>query len=171
MALYTGITHSNLRAIEAKVDNLVVGTVTSIAVPVSAGSTLTVTAASHAGKIIALDTATGSTVTLPAATGTGNVYTFVTKALATSNSHVVKVANATDVLSGSLTVVDNADGTATTFGTVAASDTITLNRTTTGSVKIGERINIVDVAAGFFSVTGTVIATGSEATPFSATVS
>ena len=171
MALYTGITHSNLRAIEAKVDNLVVGTVTSIADPVTAGSTLTVTAASHAGKIIALDTATGSTVTLPAATGTGNVYTFVTKALATSNSHVVKVANATDVLSGSLTVVDNADGTATTFGTVAASDTITLNRTTTGSVKIGERINIVDVAAGFFSVTGTVIATGSEATPFSATVS
>jgi hypothetical protein len=27
------------------------------------------------------------------------------------------------------------------------------------------------VAAGYFSVTGTVIATGSEATPFSATVS
>lgn len=171
MALYTGITYSGFKATDARIDNLVVGTVTSTAVPVSAGSALTVTAAAHAGKIIALDAAAGSTVTLPAATGTGNVYTFVTKALATSNSHIIKVANATDVLSGSLTVVDNADGTATTFGTVAASDTITLNRTTTGSVKIGERINIVDVAAGFFSVTGTVIATGSEATPFSATVS
>lgn len=171
MSVYSGITQSNLRAIEAKVDKLVVGTVTSIDVPVSAGSTLTVTAAAHAGKIIALDAAAGSTVTLPAATGTGNVYTFVTKVIATSNSHIIKVANATDVFSGSLTVVDNADGTATTFGTVAASDTITLNRTTTGSVKVGERINIIDVAAGYFSVTGTVIGTGSEATPFSATVS
>ena len=171
MALYTGITYSGFKATDARVDSLVVGTVTSTAVPVSAGSTLAVTAAAHAGRIIALDAAAGSTVTLPAATGTGNVYTFVTRALATSNSHIIKVANGTDVLSGSLTVVDNADGTATTFGTVAASDTITLNRTTTGSVKIGERINIVDVAAGYFSVTGTVIATGSEATPFSATVS
>ncbi len=123
------------------------------------------------GFIMASLDTTNRPLVVPAATGTGNVYTFVTKALATSNSHVIKVANATDVLSGSLTVVDNADGTATTFGTVAASDTITLNRTTTGSVKIGERINIVDVAAGYFSVTGTVIATGSEATPFSATVS
>lgn len=171
MALYTGITYSGFKAVDARIDSLVVGTVVSASAPVSAGSTLTVTAALHAGRTIALDALAGSTVTLPAATGTGNVYTFVTKVLATSNSHVIKVANATDVLSGSLSVVDNADGTVTTFGTVAASDTITLNRTTTGSVKIGERINIIDVAAGFFSVTGTVIATGSEATPFSATVS
>jgi transketolase len=59
-------------------------------------------------------------------------------------------------------VVDNADGTATTFGTVAASDTITLNRTTTGSVKIGERFFLKDVKAGYWSVRGVVIATGSE---------
>lgn len=171
MALYTGITYSGFRATDARVDSLVVGTVTSTAAPTSAGSTLTVTAAAHAGRIVALDALAGSTVTLPAATGTGNIYTFVTRVIATSNSHVIKVANATDVLTGSLVVVDNADGTSTTFGTVAASDTITLNRTTTGSVKVGERINIVDVAPGFFSVTGTVVGTGSEATPFSATVS
>jgi hypothetical protein len=67
--------------------------------------------------------------------------------------------------------VDNADGTNTAFGTVAASDTITLNRSTTGSAKVGERINIIDVAAGFFSVTGTTIGTGgTEASPFSAAV-
>ena len=138
---------------------------------VAAGATLTVTAALHAGKIVALDTAAGSICTLPAATGTGNVYTFVTKVIATSNSHIIKVANGTDVMSGSLIVVDNADGTNTTFGTVAASDTITLNRSTTGSAKIGERINIIDVATGVFSVTGTTIGTGGTvASPFSATV-
>jgi hypothetical protein len=98
------------------------------------------------------------------------VYEFVTTVIATSNSHIVKVANSTDVFSGALATVDNADGTCTMFGTVAASDTITLNRTTTGSVKIGERFCIKDVKAGYFAVWGTVIATGSEATPFSATV-
>lgn len=138
---------------------------------VAAGSALTLTAASHAGKTIQLDTAAGSTVTLPAATGTGNKYWFCTTVIATSNSHIVKVANATDVMTGALMTVDNADGTCTVFGTVAASDTITLNRTTTGSVKIGELFCVEDVKTGYFSVHGFVIATGSEATPFSATVS
>jgi hypothetical protein len=138
---------------------------------VAAGATLTVTAALHADKVILLDTLAGSVCTLPAATGTGNVYRFMTSVIATSNSHIVQVANATDVMTGSLNVVDHADGTVTAFGTVAASDTITLNRTTTGSVKIGEYIEIRDVKAGFFSVFGTVTATGAEANPFSAAVS
>lgn len=140
---------------------------------VAAGGTKTLVAA-DAKTVIQLDTAAGSVVTLPAATGTGNVFEFVTTVIATSNSHIVKVANATDVMSGALIVVDNADGTSTTFGTTGAtttrSDTITLNRTTTGSVAIGERFLIKDVKAGWFSVWGVVIATGSEATPFSATV-
>jgi hypothetical protein len=134
------------------------------------GSARTLTAF-DAGKTIQLDTAAGTTITLPAALGTGNEYYFVTTVIATSNSHVIQVANATDVMTGALIVVDNADGTATTFGTVAASDTITLNRTTTGSVKIGERICVKDVKAGYWSVWGVVIATGTEATPFSAAVS
>lgn len=135
----------------------------------AAGSTKTLVAA-DAKTVILLDTAAGSVVTLPAATGTGLEFEFVTSVIATSNSHIVKVANSTDVMTGALVVVDNADGTATTFGTVAASDTITLNRTTTGSVKIGERFFLKDVKAGYWSVRGVVIATGSEATPFSAAV-
>lgn len=136
----------------------------------AAGSALTVTAALHAGRTIQMDTLTGSICTLPAATGTGNVYEFVTTVVPTSNSHIVKVANGTDVIQGALLVTDDAAGTGTLFSTVATSDTITLNRTTTGGVRIGERIIIKDVKAGFFSVSGVVIATGAEATPFSATV-
>ena len=123
-----------------------------------------------AGKTIALDTAAGSVITLPAALGTGDEFYFVTTVIATSNSHIIKVANATDVMSGAVQCVDNADGTCTSFGTVAASDTITLNRTDTGSVKIGERICVKDVKAGYWSVWGVIIATGTEATPFSAGV-
>lgn len=137
---------------------------------IAAGSTKTLTAA-DAGKLVLLDTAAGSVVTLPAATGTRNIYRFVTSALATSNSHKIQVANSTDVFSGALTVVDNADASTTTFGCAAGSDTITLNRTTTGSVKIGgDYIEITDVAAGFFNVRGVCTGTGGEATPFSAAV-
>lgn len=136
----------------------------------AAGGTLSATVASHAGRPILLDTAAGSVVTLPAATGSQAEFEFITSVIATSNSHIVKVANSTDVMTGALATVDNADGTCTMFGTVAASDTITLNRTTTGSVKIGERFFLKDVKAGYWAVSGTVIATGSEATPFSATV-
>ena len=114
-----------------------------------------------AGKTIQLDTAAGTTITLPAALGTGNEFYFVTSV----------IANATDVMTGAIQVVDNADGTCTSFGTVADSDTITLNRTTSGSVKIGERICVKDVKAGYWSVWGVVIGTGGEATPFSAAVS
>ena len=137
---------------------------------VAAGSTLAVTAALHSGKIIKLDTVTGSVCTLPAATGTGNIYRFVTSVLATSNSHIVKVTT-TDVFAGAVVTADNADGTATAFGTQATSDTITLNRTTMGSVvKAGDYLEFIDVATGFWHVSGFLVATGTEANPFSATV-
>ena len=138
---------------------------------IAAGGTLSVTAALHGDKIIALDTATGSVCTLPVATGSGNVYTFITKALATSNSHVIKVADASGLLAGVIHTGDDADGTATSFATTATSDTITLNRTTTGSVRIGgDRIVLTDIATNVYSVSGCCIGTGGEATPFSATV-
>lgn len=137
---------------------------------VAAGGTLAVTVALHAGKIIQLDTAAGSICTLPAAAGTGARFEFVTTVLATSNSHIVKVANGTDIMVGRAAVIDAADDSMTTFPTTGTSDTITFNRTTTGSVRIGERIVCVDVKAGFWAVDVVCVGTGGEATPFSATV-
>lgn len=138
---------------------------------VPGGAAITLDRTEHGGKTIQLDTAAGTTVTLPAAIGSGVRFEFVTTVLATSNQHKVQVANATDVMTGKLTVVDNADGSSTTFATVAASDTITLNRTTTGSVKIGEKFMVEDVKAGYWAVDGFTVGTGTEATPFSAAVS
>lgn len=139
---------------------------------VAAGSTLTLTAAANAGRLVKLDTATGSVVTLPAATGTGNTYTFVVTVLATSNSHIVKVANSTDVMIGLAFGARTDSGNAVLgFATTSTSDTITLNRTTTGSVNTGEYITVKDIASGFFRVEVLSTATGAAfATPFSATV-
>lgn len=138
------------------------------------GTALTLTAALHAGKTICFNNLAGTAVTLPAATGSGTKYHFLTTIVPTSSSNVVQTSSATQYMSGKLTVVDNADGTSTTFGTTGAtttaSDTITLNRTTTGAVRIGEAFTLTDAAAGWWAVDGFVVGTGSEATPFSAAV-
>jgi len=53
---------------------------------------------------------------------------------------------------------------------VAASDTITLDGSTTGGI-LGGQVELQDVASGVFSVVVRGAATGTEATPFSAAVS
>lgn len=137
---------------------------------VAAGGTLTLTEASHEGKIIALDTATGSVVTLPTSTGGGAVYQFVVTVTATSNSHVIKVGNATDEFRG-FVIQDSDTATApNTWWAADNDDTITLNRTTTGLAAQGEYFTIIDALSGHYMVQGYSQASGTEATPFSATV-
>lgn len=137
---------------------------------VAAGSTKTLTSI-DAGSIVCLDTASGSVVTLPAATGTGDVFKFLVTVTATSNSHVIKVANATDEMRG-FVVQDSDTATAPNIWWAADNDdTITLNRTTTGLAAQGEYFEIVDATSGHFFVRGYSQASGTEATPFSATVS
>lgn len=140
---------------------------------VAAGSTLSATVALHDGKIIALDTASGSVVTLPAATGTGAVLKFLVTVLATTNSHVIKVADASDTIEGTIWSVSTGDtpDLGQPWIATAGDDTITLNRTTTGSAVIrGEWFELVDVATDLWLVRGVTHASGAEATPFSATV-
>lgn len=148
----------------------------STKVGISAGSTLAVTSALHNGKTINLDTATGSVCTLPAATGSGAVFNFLVTVLATSNSHKVQVANASDFIVGGIQTMSDDPATVKAFwaansGTVATnSDTITLNRTTTGSTQLGEWIEVRDVAGNTWAVRGLTASTGTEASAFSAAV-
>lgn len=137
------------------------------------GSTLTATAALHAEKVVAFGKTDGTIVTLPAATGTGNVYTFVIAVTATSNANIIKVANATDVMDGSLNIQadTDADGTLACWMAEVGDDTMTFaGAATTGGI-VGGRITCIDYAAGFWSCTAfTISGGGAEATPFSATV-
>lgn len=138
---------------------------------VAGGATLTMTEAAHEGKIIKLDTAAGSVITLPTSTGGGAVYRFLVTVTATSNSHIIKVGNATDEFRGYV-VQDSDTATAPNIWWAADNDdTITLNRSTTGLAAQGEYFEIVDALAGHFMVQGYSQASGIEATPFSATVS
>lgn len=144
---------------------------------VAAGATRTLTAANDK-QTVKLDTAAGSVVTLPAATGSGIRFKFLVTVLATSNSHKVQVANAADFMIGIINGerVDSGNAVlgfaAANSGTVATnSDTITLNRSTTGSVSVGEWLEVEDVAANTWAVNGMLSATGAAfATPFTAAV-
>ena len=138
---------------------------------VAGGAALTVTLALHNGRLVLLDTLAGTVCTLPAASGTGARFTFVISVIATSNSHIVKVANASDTMYGIiLAESDDAADVAKAFIGSGTDDTITLNRTTTGSVAKGEWIEAVDIATNLWWIRGVVAQNGTEATPFSATV-
>lgn len=133
-------------------------------------ATLAVTSAAHSGRTVLLDRAAGQAVTLPAATGTGNVYKFFVLTTITSNSTTIKVADATDIMAGAAIVANDSDASASIFETGADSDTITFNGSTTGGIK-GTTVVLQDVATNLWSVNIVGAATGTEATPFSATVS
>jgi hypothetical protein len=138
--------------------------------PVNAtAASLSVTQATHAGRTVTLNRAAGIAVTLPAASGTGSVYQFVIGTTVTSNSTTIKVANSSDTMTGTAYVVSDNAAAVLGYRTGASDDTITLNGTTTGGLK-GDLITIIDVGTNLFSVIVQSAATGSEATPFSATV-
>ena len=136
---------------------------------VACGSALTLTT-SHSRRLVLLDTATGSVATLPSATGSGNVYAFLVTVTATSNSHVIKVGNASDEMRGYV-IQDSDTATApNTWWAADNDDTITLNRTTSGLAAQGEYFELVDGATNHYFVRGYSQANGTEITPFSATV-
>lgn len=127
---------------------------------------ITLTAAAHAGRIISMQKADGIVFTLPAATGSGDVYEFAVATTLTS-SGVIQAPDASNIIQGSVTVATDTGGLV--IPTAAASDTITMNGTTTGGI-IGSWLRLVDAKANTWVVTGTIVSTGNEATPFSAAV-
>ena len=140
-------------------------------------ATATITQADHAGRILLMGEVGGDaacTFTLPAATGSGDEYKFIVSVVNTSN-YVIKVADATDTIDGSVVVTnDSTDGgTASliSWPTLAATDTITLDGTTTGGVNIGDYVLLTAIATNQYTVSGLLNASGTEATPFSASVS
>ena len=135
-------------------------------------SATTLTMAAHDSKIVTLGHASGVTVTLPAATGSGFECTLIAGVTLTGGSNVVQVANATDVLNGSVALgVDNDGEGATGFSWMAEAgdDTITMDGTTTGGIA-GDSVKIIDYKAGFFKASVELQQSGTSATPFTAAV-
>lgn len=122
----------------------------------------------HNGATVKFDTAAGTAITLPAASGSGRRIRALVTVLATSNQHKVSAAG-TDVFIGLIQGHRVDTGNAVLgFAAGATDNTITLNRTTTGSVSLGEWLEFEDVASGKWAVKGMLSATGAAfATPFS----
>lgn len=153
----------------ASIDQMRTGAATVVATTAGA-TTLTITATSHSGKTIVLNNTAPIAVTLPQATGTGNKFRFFVAVAATATASTIKVANATDVMAGFQFTVTTTATNVEGFATSATSDTISINGTTLGGIA-GDVITIEDVKTGVFSVIMLSSSTGTEATPFSATVS
>ena len=156
---------------------------------VSITSSTTLTPEDHGGRIISVGGSLASAVTLTLATisaatnpttsgpgqdpntlnNQGVVYTiWVPTTISTSS---LKIAtDGTDKYVGTITMNDvDTDGAALVgFSAAAANDFINLNGTTTGGVA-GSWVQIVAVAALKYMVNGTVMGTGTVATPFANT--
>lgn len=135
------------------------------------GSALTITTGA-ARAVYQWSSASGSTATLPAATGSLMELFFYVSVLATTNSHIVKCSPATDTFIGPIfgARTDSTNVVLGFFGVTGGSNsnTITLNRSTTGSVNVGEWVWLQDAASGIWRCAGMLSATGASfATPFS----
>lgn len=139
------------------------------------GATVTL-GATHVGRTTVINRAAGCAITLPAATGTGDKYRVVVGTTLSSGSLSAAVASSSDYMRGFALLANDTDGSASNFetantGTLATeSDTITLNRTTTGIGTIGDQLEFEDIATGVWVVQVCAQANGTEATPFTAAV-
>jgi hypothetical protein len=128
------------------------------------GATLTIDRDSHVNTVVNLDRAAGMTVNLPAATGGGDVYRFVVKTTFTGSATIAALG--TDVMAGVVSLSTDVAGV--TCPTTATSDKLVMNGSTTGGLA-GSYIECRDALSATWIVTGAILSTGAEATPFSAT--
>ena len=154
---------------------------------VDADSSTSLTVASHAGRIVHNNAAGAVTYTLPAINAnsdsaiagpgadvnnlsnigaTFEIFSSITK----TGDLVVQVANSNDVMVGSAKFIDDSSDNMVGFETVAASDTITLNGSTTGGVTFA-KVTCTAISSTQWKVDVESGCTGTPATPFSAAVS
>jgi hypothetical protein len=132
----------------------------------TAAGTLTITEATHDGKVVLLNRAAGFDVALPAATGSGTNLKFVVATTGTA-PYVIRAAG-NDAFWGVVhQVSDNAGAGTSVWGFKSGGGTvITLNGSTTGGIK-GDVIELCDILTDIWFVNMRTAGTGAEATPFS----
>lgn len=125
--------------------------------------------ATHEGKTLLLGEVGGNallTATLPAATGSGAKYRFKVSVVNTSNYVIAVTGN--DTFKGN--IISNATGDTpdlTSIWPAGTNNKITLDGTTTGGAAIGDWIEVEDILADVWAVSGVTTSSGAEATPFS----
>lgn len=136
--------------------------------PITVTAATTLNRDTHSGTIVVLNSTTGRIITLPASVGKGDEYTLYVHATVSSGSHVLVVsAGTTDCFNGGVSMSTDIGGT--NMLAAVDSDTITMSGSTTGGVA-GSWIRVVDAMPGKWMLSGFLVTTGTEATPFSAAV-
>lgn len=120
-------------------------------------------------KVITLNRAAGMALTLPAATGSGVQFDIVVGTTFTGACTIKVTGN--DVMKGFAILGLDGGDTCSFFATAADTDTITFAADNTTGGIAGARVTLKDIAADTWAVEVFSDAAGSEATPFSATVS
>jgi hypothetical protein len=123
----------------------------------------TLTYADHVGRIIEINDADGA-VTLPAITSDtiGATYKFF---VGTTASDLDIKTDGTDKFVGNLVLAAAATSQARGFAPAASNDVISMNGTTTGGIA-GSVVEVTAIATAEYLVTGTLLASGTLATPF-----
>ncbi len=111
-------------------------------------SSLTVTAALHAGRTILLNLVGGIAVQLPLATGTGNKYSFIVGTA--SNANVLSTVVATDDFNGGYFQADSglSSAVAVLFIQAGANDNTYSPTTLGGGGLVGDTFSVTDIATG-----------------------
>lgn len=130
------------------------------------GSAVTLDRKNHGGGTVLLNRAAGMTVTLPYAVGSGDEYDIVVGTTFTSNG-IIKVGRSADTFVGCIGLSTDVGGTNCLAG--GTDDTLTMNGSTTGGL-IGSRVRLKDIGNNKWLISGDLVTTGTEGTPFSATV-
>jgi len=130
-------------------------------VAITAETTLTYT--DHVGRIIEINDADGA-VTLPAITSDtiGATYKFF---VGTTASDLDIKTDGTDKFVGNLVLAAAATSQARGFAPAASNDVISMNGTTTGGIA-GSVVEVTAIATAEYLVTGTLLGSGTLATPF-----
>ena len=133
----------------------------------AAATTLTMTAALHAGGILLLRCTGGLTITPPPATGTFNKYTIIVITTISGGDVLIdaKLAAASDIFAGNC-YTGSAGGTPGTFGTATNSNLATFNATTSGGIA-GTWIEMIDVKTNVMAIRICNVCSGVAITPFS----
>ena len=132
------------------------------------GATLLLTA-EQSGGIIYLAKADGVTITFPA-TSVGLSYRFIVMTSVTSVGYKWSTSvQGTEFFDGSIISLGDAATAATVFtGNGTSHDNITMNGTTTGGL-LGTELLVTCTAANKWTVSGQVVGSGTEVTPFATT--
>ncbi len=137
---------------------------------ISTATTVAITVATHAGRVLLAQGTANSTYTytLPAATGTGAVFVIHKAGMTTTvtqGTHIITVTG-TDAMRGVIAGLHNTSTAGGVSWVTTNGTSITLNFTTKGGI-YGDRFEFVDAATGVYTLNGVTVGSGTLATPIS----